>query len=111
VLAGTYQVSSWGFPVLDPEPGLFGAAKTGQPTNYSKYSNAEVDKALDAGRISTDPVERKKLYDIVFEQLAKDVPYVPYAVTINGFVVSPKLRGGTVGSDGILRFDLLWKKP
>ena len=111
VLAGTYQVSSWGFHVLDPEPGLFGAAKTGQPTNYSKYSNAEVDKALDAARISTDQVERKKLYDIVFEQLAKDVPYVPYVVTTNGFVVSPKLRGGTVGSDGILRFDQLWKKP
>jgi peptide/nickel transport system substrate-binding protein len=110
VLGGTFQASSWGFPVLDPEPGLFNAAKTGLPTNYSKYSNPEVDKALDAGRISTDPVERKKLYDTVFEALARDLPFIPYAVTINGFIVSPKLRGGTVMEDGILRYDLLWKK-
>ena len=110
VLRGEYQISSWGFPVLDPEPGLFNAAKSGLPTNYSKYSNADVDKALDAGRITTDQTERKKLYDTVWEALARDLPYVPYVVTTNGFVLSAKLRGGTVFTDGILRFDLLWMK-
>ena len=110
VLRGEYQVSSWGFPVLDPEPGLFGAARTGQPTNYSKYSNADVDKALDAGRVSTDPTERKKLYDTVWEALARDLPFAPYVVTTNGFVISPKLRSGTVFTDAILRYDLLWLK-
>ena len=111
VLGGTFQASSWGFPVLDPEPGLFNATRTGLPTNYSKYSNPAVDTALDAGRISTDPVARKALYDTVWEALAKDLPFVPYVVTVNGFVLSPKLRGGQVYEDGILRFDLLWKKP
>ena len=75
------------------------------------YTNPAVDTALDAGRISTDPVARKALYDTVWEALAKDLPYVPYVVTVNGFVLSPKLRGGQVYEDGILRYDLLWKKP
>ena len=110
VLRGEYQAASWGFPVLDPEPGLFNAAKTGLPTNYSKYSNPEVDKALDAARVTTDTAERKKLYDTVWEALARDLPYVPYADTVNGFVISPKLRGGRLYTDGILRFDLLWLK-
>jgi peptide/nickel transport system substrate-binding protein len=110
VLRGEYQVASWGFPVLDPEPGLFNATKTGSPNNYSKYSNADVDKALDAARITTDQTERKKLYDTVWEALARDMPYAPYAVTINGFVLAAKLRGGKVYTDGILRFDLLWMK-
>ena len=110
VLQGQYQVSSWGFPVLDPEPGLYGAARSGQPTNYSKYSNPDVDKALDAARLITDFTERKKLYDSVWEALARDLPYVPYAVTVNGFVLSPKLRGAKVYTDGILRYDLLWLK-
>ena len=110
VLRGDFQAASWGFPVLDPEPGLFNAARSGLPTNYSKYSNAEVDKALDAARVTIDTAERKKLYDTVWEALARDLPYVPYADTVNGFVIAPKLRGGTVYTDGILRFVLLWLK-
>ena len=46
----------------------------------------------------------------MWEALARDLPYVPYVVTTNGFVLSAKLRGGTVFTDGILRFDLLWMK-
>ena len=110
VLRGEYQAASWGFPVLDPEPGLFNAAKTGLPTNYSKYSNPDVDRALDAARVTTDNTERKKLYDTVWEALARDLPYVPYVETVNGFVLSSKLRGGKVYTDGILRYDLLWIK-
>ena len=110
VLRGDFQAASWGFPVLEPEPGLFNAARSGLPTNYSKYSNAEVDKALDAARVTLDTAERKKLYDTVWEALARDLPYVPYADTVNGFVIAPKLRGGKVYTDGILRFDLLWVK-
>src|SRR6059036_439053 len=99
-----------GLPGARPRAGSLQRRKSGLPTNYSKYSNADVDKALDAGRITTDQTERKKLYDTVWEALARDLPYVPYVVTTNGFVLSAKLRGGTVFTDGILRFDLLWMK-
>jgi hypothetical protein len=46
----------------------------------------------------------------VWEILAKDIPYYPYVKTTNGFVTSPDIGGGAVIHDGILRFDLMWKK-
>ena len=58
----------------------------------------------------TDNAERKKFYDPVWEALARDVPYVPYIVTTNGFVCNAKLRGCTTYYDGVLRWDLIWKK-
>jgi peptide/nickel transport system substrate-binding protein len=108
VLRGEYQVSSWGFPTLDPDPGLYNAAKSGLATNYSKYSNPEVDRALDRARVTTDQSERKDLYDTVWEALARDLPYFPYVVTTNGYATSPRVGGAEVYEDGILRVDLIW---
>jgi peptide/nickel transport system substrate-binding protein len=113
IVTKTFQASSWGFPTLDPEPTLYGAVKTGHARNYSGYSNPETDKAVEEGRnpaIANDPAARKKFYDIVWEALARDLPYVPYIVTTNGFVCSPKLKGCTTYEDGILRWDLVWQK-
>jgi ABC-type transport system substrate-binding protein len=110
VLAADYMVSSWGFPTLDPEPGLYYSAYSKSFNNYSKYNNPEVDKLLDQARVAKDDAARKPLYDQVWEILAKDVPYYPYVETTNGFVLSPDLGGGVIELDGILRFELLYKK-
>jgi peptide/nickel transport system substrate-binding protein len=110
VLAADYMVSSWGFPVNDPDPGLYASAYSTSFNNYSKYKNTAVDALLDQARLLTDDTARKALYDQVWEILAKDIPYYPYVKTTNGFVVSPKFGGGAVIHDGILRYDLLWKK-
>jgi peptide/nickel transport system substrate-binding protein len=110
VLAGDYQWSSWGFPVVEPEPGLFNQARSGVPTNYARYSNPEVDKWLDEARASTDNTLRNANYKKVMDQLAKDLPYFPYIVNQNSFVCSPKLQGCALYEDGILRVDKLWKK-
>jgi peptide/nickel transport system substrate-binding protein len=110
VLKGDYQWSSWGFPVVEPEPGLYNQAKTKSGFNYSGYTNPDVDKLLDAARVSTDNTLRYANYKKVFDQLAQDLPYFPYIVTTNSFVCSGKLQGCASYEDGILRFDLLWKK-
>jgi peptide/nickel transport system substrate-binding protein len=110
VLAADYMMSSWGFPVLDPDPGLYASVHSTSFNNYSKYNNPEVDALLDEARLLTDDTARKAIYDQVNEILAKDIPYYPYLTTVNGFVTSPDLQGGAIVHDGILRFDLLWKK-
>ena len=110
VLAGNYQWSSWGFPTLDNDPGLFNAARSGLPTNYSKYSNAEVDKALDAARLTTDLTARGAAYKTVYEALARDLPWFPYTITTNGYMFKGNVRGGVMYEDGIPRVDLLWVK-
>ena len=110
VLAGDYQWSSWGFPVVEPEPGFFNSNRSGLPTNYARYSNPEVDKWLDEARASTDNTLRYNNYKKVMDQLAKDLPFFPYVVTTNSFACTPKLQGCAVFEDGILRVDKLWKK-
>jgi peptide/nickel transport system substrate-binding protein len=109
VLAAEYEVSSWGYPVLDPDPGLYVSAHSKSFNNYSKYNNPEVDALLEEARKLTDPDKRKPIYNKVWRQLAKDIPYYPYVKTTNGFVGSPKLGGLAVILDGIIRVDLLWK--
>jgi peptide/nickel transport system substrate-binding protein len=109
VLAADYMVSSWGFPTLDPDPGLHFSVHSKSFNNYSKYNNPEVDALVDEARLLTDDTERKEIYDQVWEILAKDLPYYPYVKTTNGFVTSPDLHGSVIILDGILRFDLLWK--
>jgi peptide/nickel transport system substrate-binding protein len=110
VLAGEFMAGSWGYPVLDPDPGLIASSHSKSFNNYSKYNNPEVDALLDEARLLTDDAERKVLYDQVWEILAEDVPYYPYVKTNNGFVTSPDMGGAAVVHDAILRYDLLWKK-
>jgi peptide/nickel transport system substrate-binding protein len=109
VIAGDYNISSWGFPILDPDPGLYGAVHSTSFTNFSKYKNPEVDALLDKARITTDDDERKVAYDEVWEILATDLPFYPYLKTTNGYVTSPDIEGEAVTLDGILRVDLLWR--
>jgi peptide/nickel transport system substrate-binding protein len=109
VLAGDYMVSSWGFPVVAADPGPYNSAFSQALTNYSKYSNPDVDAALLEARATDDKATQTEAIQRVFTQLAKDIPYYPYVETANGFVTSPELHGTEVYEDGILRTDLLWK--
>ena len=109
VLNAEYEATSWGYPVLDPDPGLYVSAHSKSFNNYSKYKNPEVDALLDEARLLTDADEREPLYDKVWRQLAKDIPYYPYVKTTNGFVGTPRLGGLAVILDGIIRVDLLYK--
>jgi peptide/nickel transport system substrate-binding protein len=109
VLAGDFMVSSWGFPAPDGDPGIYNSVHSKSFNNYSKYNNATVDSNLDKARVSADESVRTPLYEDVYRQLAKDIPFYPYVKTVNGFVLSPDVHDGAVYGDGILRFDLLYK--
>lgn len=78
--------------IADPDrltPGL----ETGGGTNIALYSNPTVDEALEKGRETTDFDERKKQYDIVQEQLAKDVVIVPLLFDLYGNVHTKDVSG------------------
>ncbi len=108
---GDFQWTSWGFPTTDPNVGLYNATHSGQPgLNPSNYNNATVDKALEEARLLGDPAARAEKYKIVYEQLAKDLPFFPYTITTNGYVYKSNVKGGVVYEDGIPRVDLLWFK-
>ena len=59
---------------VDPDDYFYRTFYTGSSTNVFKYSNATLDKQLDAGRAATNKVARKKIYDEVQKTLACQGP-------------------------------------
>jgi peptide/nickel transport system substrate-binding protein len=61
--------------------------------NFIGYSNPVVDQGLIAGRLETRTEQRKAIYEKVFLQIAKDVPYIflYYPKAIVG--VQPQVKG------------------
>lgn len=59
---------------IDPDGYLYRTFRTGGSTNVFKYSDAEVDKLLDAGRTTLDPAKRREIYADLQKRLACDGP-------------------------------------
>ncbi len=62
--AGDYQayMLAWSGRI-DPDGNSYIFQKTGAPQNYSAWSNADADKALDEARLVTDQAQRKAIYE------------------------------------------------
>jgi peptide/nickel transport system substrate-binding protein len=108
VIAGDFQMHTWGFPWIDPDPGLYNGFKPGAITNYSRWANPEVDAAIEAARQTTDFDERYAQYEIAQRLFAEDLPYLPYSHPSNGFLYHDNVHDASLYEDGILRMDLLW---
>ena len=108
VLSRDYQAHLWGFPVLDPDPGLYNALHSGLPTNVTGYSNPEVDKLLDQARLTSSNDERKPLYDQALALYVQDMPFWHTLHPTFGYVYSDRMGGVEVYEDGILRSDLMY---
>jgi peptide/nickel transport system substrate-binding protein len=61
---------------VDPNSLIFRNFKTGESSNFSKYSNPDVDKLIDDGIATTDQEARKAIYQQIAEQLLVDLPWV-----------------------------------
>ena len=75
---------------LSPDPdqyNIWHSSQTGERQfNFLTYNNPKVDEALIAATRTFDKAERKKHYDIVQEEIYKDVPmvflYAPYSLPV-----------------------------
>ncbi|MBC7954949.1 MAG: ABC transporter substrate-binding protein [Cytophagales bacterium] len=75
-LSRDFEIGGWRIiDLADPDPQMYANFKTGSPLNTANYSNAEVDKLLDAGRMTADKAERNKIYCRIAEVLNKEVPW------------------------------------
>jgi peptide/nickel transport system substrate-binding protein len=90
VTNGDFQLAMYGLTqsvVADPfsnyDQYFFGqsTAKVGDaPTrgqNYSRYSNATVDAAIEAAAATNDEATKKAAYATIQAQISKDLPYIP----------------------------------
>jgi len=75
---------------LSPEPdqySIWDSSQTGKRQfNFLSYKNAKVDHVLVAARRTFDEAKRKQLYDVMQEEIYKDVPmvflYAPYSLPV-----------------------------
>lgn len=102
--AGRYQafILAWSGRT-DPDGNIFSFAKTGQPNNYSGYSDPEVDAALDEARTKTGLAERKAIYGKVVKKMTTEggIIYLYHRRVIIPY--TDKLEGYRQMPDGLIR--------
>ena len=71
-------IANWGTTTGDPDYGLtiFHTASFGSPGNRSFYSNAEVDRLIEAGRRETNPEQRRQIYLDIQYLIHADTPWI-----------------------------------
>lgn len=104
--AGNYQATQVGWSGrVDPDGNIhtFMTCKGG--INDSKYCNPEVDKALDAARLTNSLAERKKLYEIAIQQLDQDRPIIYLWHPKWIWALRADLQGYTPYPDAMIRLE------
>jgi peptide/nickel transport system substrate-binding protein len=99
VVTGAYDMSLWQFQDFsDPDLLLYSYFHTGGSLNFEKYSNPEVDAALDTGRTNPDPAARTAAYQQVSRLLGRDVPVMFGAYTLTGVACRNTVAGAVPGA-------------
>ncbi len=96
LLAGednSWAVACFRSPQIWDPNSVYNALNSEGTTNLPKYQNADVDEWLNQAREEPDQAERKKLYDQVQVQVAKDVVYVPLLFDLFGNVYRTDVSG------------------
>jgi peptide/nickel transport system substrate-binding protein len=97
--AGKYQIAVVGWLNLShPDRAMFRQFTIGNPNNYGKYNNADVDKLIKDARTTLDQNAAKALYVKASQQVVTDAPYIflqyqeyitIHSTKVNGFVMNP----------------------
>lgn len=92
VILGNYEAAAWlaGLSV-DPDISFYAILHSGGASNYSKYSSAAMDAAIEKGRESADPAERKTAFADVMRIFREEMPYVIIAHGQIRFLVGDRL--------------------
>ena len=70
----------------------------GGGNNFTRFRNADMDKALETGRTSQDEGERKAAYLQVAEIVKAEAPIVPIYSGMNGTAFNKDLKGVVANS-------------
>jgi peptide/nickel transport system substrate-binding protein len=102
--AGEYQafMLAWSGRI-DPDGNSYVFLKTGAPQNYSAWSNAEADKALDGARLVTEQAKRKAIYENLTKVALEEHPilYIYHRRIL--IAHTTKLEGYKQMPDGLVR--------
>lgn len=80
---------------LDADVHTYKTFRTDGSANDGHYSNPRVDAYLLAARRTLDPAERRRLYGLFQEEVARDLPYVFICYIDRNIVTSTRVHGIT----------------
>ncbi len=83
---------SW-FAPADDAYTFLGLAETGNPNNYSGYSNPAYDRLLSEANAVMDPVRRAGLLSQAEASMLADHPIIPVFFYVRRFLVKPYVQG------------------
>lgn len=85
-------VIGWGSP-FDADDHTFKVFGSGQAANYASYTNADVDRYLQAARSSADPAARKVAYASFLQALTQDPAFTFICYVDADYVADSRVRG------------------
>src|SRR5690606_7079295 len=88
---------------VDPDGNIHQFVTTGGGINDSKFSNPEVDAALNAARVVYDVEARKKHYAAAEKILRDELPIIYLYHPAWVWAMSAKLKGFVPNPDGMIR--------
>jgi len=93
-IGGTYQANIWSHHSGgEPDAQYVWWHGVPNPTNFARIDDPEIDAALDQGRIETDPVKRRQIYEGLSRRFAEKVWNVWLTYTEWGIALSPHVHG------------------
>ena len=102
--AGEFQAFLIGWSGrIDPDGNSYIFLHSKAPQNDGVYSNPDVDKGLDDARLTTDPAQRRAIYEKVTAQVLKDEPIIYLFHRKLLIAHTAKLEGYRPMPDGLVR--------
>jgi peptide/nickel transport system substrate-binding protein len=112
VQGGNFQMLHWiSGPYENPYPFMYNQFHTGGINNYGKYSNPQVDAALDEATSTTDPAERIAAYQKAQELLNDDLAVAWMARAAKAAIARPNVKGVSRYLSSELFWGGTWKSP
>lgn len=90
---GDFQVACFRSPQIPDPNDVTSAVVTGGSLNIGSISNPAIDKAMTAGRSTTDFDKRKAQYDIVQREMAKEAVVIPLLFDLYGNIHGANISG------------------
>jgi peptide/nickel transport system substrate-binding protein len=88
---------------VDPDGNMYSFLHSGQPLNYGRYANADVDNLLDQARTVSDIGQRQAIYTKLWAQVLQDDPTLYLWTPKNIVGMSAKVDGFRPVPDGMIR--------
>jgi peptide/nickel transport system substrate-binding protein len=97
-----FQATFSGTSSPDPEPQMYNSFKTGGANNYGKFTDPQMDQALEQGRNGKTLADRKAAYKTFQQLFIKDVPGLIYTAQSPSWSYAKNMSGFDMWANGIL---------